>query len=371
MILYDGSSTFDIILRWKGSVLHSSWALSVHLVLATLFAAVMSYMYNEDPDFLKFNGAKATDTLGKLLAFLLVFRSKLSYDRYWEGRNLVTKMRTAATEFARKVPILVWGKDEAAKRDRANIRRLYIQLYLLIHIHSKKEIDDLLEKYNQKKKEATDTVVATRARSDTACTDDDKAQMKQMEIHGLLTEDERNRLLHAGDHFVMVSATWLTMALHGQIKKGRMHLNEYLEIEKEIAAMIATWQDMEKITCTPFPFPYTQMCRVFNVLFNYTLGISLVSSMGNFTPVATFVITLGFFGLDCVSQEIEDPFGEDENDLPMTEIVDEVQECTRTLAVQKDGSAPSYPLGQILEFNPELVGTTMLSNPLNEHRAMT
>ena len=60
------------------------------------------------------DGYAATETLGKLLAFLLVFRSKLSYDRYWEGRNLCTKMKTGATELSRKVPILVWGDDDEA-----------------------------------------------------------------------------------------------------------------------------------------------------------------------------------------------------------------------------------------------------------------
>lgn len=39
------------------------------------------------------------------------------------------------------------------------------------------------------------------------------------------------------------------------------------------------------------------------------------------------MVAYGLFGIDEIAVEIEDPFGDDANDLPLDEIVDEINRC--------------------------------------------
>ena len=48
-----------------------------------------------------------------------------------------------------------------------------------------------------------------------------------------------------------------------------------------------------------------------------TLPIGLVDSLGWFTVLATTFISFAFIGIEAIGIEIEDPFGQDPNDLPL------------------------------------------------------
>ena len=67
-------------------------------------------------------------------------------------------------------------------------------------------------------------------------------------------------------------------------------------------------------------------------MYIFTLPFALQSTMGLMTPVACLWIAYALFGIDEIGVEIEDPFGEDENDLPFDDIAaGYIQLCTDTL----------------------------------------
>jgi len=77
-----------------------------------------------------------------------------------------------------------------------------------------------------------------------------------------------------------------------------------------------------KVTMVPFPFPFTQMVSLLVVVFvivspiviaQWTGGVYLCSFM-------SFFVNLGFWGLNEICGELENPFGDDPNDLPLVEI---------------------------------------------------
>jgi putative membrane protein len=43
------------------------------------------------------------------------------------------------------------------------------------------------------------------------------------------------------------------------------------------------------------------------------------------TPIFTAIVSYTFFGLDAIADELEDPFGRDENDLPTDAIVRNIE----------------------------------------------
>jgi putative membrane protein len=47
----------------------------------------------------------------------------------------------------------------------------------------------------------------------------------------------------------------------------------------------------------------------------------MAEPLGWLTPIFTAIVSYTFFGLDAIGDELEDPFGRDENDLPIDALV--------------------------------------------------
>jgi ion channel-forming bestrophin family protein len=67
------------------------------------------------------------------------------------------------------------------------------------------------------------------------------------------------------------------------------------------------------IVTTPIPFPMVQMSRTFIFFYIFTLPSALLTASS--TPgadlVVLFIVTYGFIGLELISVELDDPFGDD------------------------------------------------------------
>src|SRR5450830_342741 len=77
----------------------------------------------------------------------------------------------------------------------------------------------------------------------------------------------------------------------------------------------------ERIKHTPLPFPYNLLLHRTIYLFCILLPFAMAEPLGWLTPVFTAIVSYTFFGLDEIGDDLEDPFGFDENDLPCNAIV--------------------------------------------------
>jgi predicted membrane chloride channel (bestrophin family) len=78
------------------------------------------------------------------------------------------------------------------------------------------------------------------------------------------------------------------------------------------------WFGMRKFLTTPVPFPLIQMTRTIVLIYVYSLPLvflkdDAVSLMWEHC-VVVFLLSYGFLGLELVSIELDDPFGNDDND---------------------------------------------------------
>lgn len=81
----------------------------------------------------------------------------------------------------------------------------------------------------------------------------------------------------------------------------------------------------ERIKSTPMPFPYTLLLHRTSYIFCLLLPFALAEPLGWLAPAFTTIISYTFFGLDAIGNELEDPFGRDENDLPTDALVRTVE----------------------------------------------
>jgi len=74
----------------------------------------------------------------------------------------------------------------------------------------------------------------------------------------------------------------------------------------------------ERIKNTPIPFTYTVLSHRIVAFFCFFLPFGIVDTVGVFTPVVVFLVSHAFFGLDAIGEEVEDPFGLEPHNLPLT-----------------------------------------------------
>merc|ERR1712039_218185 len=85
----------------------------------------------------------------------------------------------------------------------------------------------------------------------------------------------------------------------------------------------------KKITDTRFPFPYAQLLSILLFLHMIMTPV-MISNLIESWPWAcifTFVPIFGMFSLNFVAIELENPFGDDDNDLPLLHFQKEMNNC--------------------------------------------
>jgi putative membrane protein len=81
----------------------------------------------------------------------------------------------------------------------------------------------------------------------------------------------------------------------------------------------------ERIATTPTPFTYSLLLHRTAYLFCFLLPFSLVTTLGYATPLFCVVVAYTFFGLDALGDELEEPFGENLNALPLSALARTVE----------------------------------------------
>jgi len=82
----------------------------------------------------------------------------------------------------------------------------------------------------------------------------------------------------------------------------------------DISAVLA---GCERIANTPLPFAYSLILHRTVYLFCIMLPFALVVDLHYMTPFVSVLISYTFIALDVLAEELEDPFGEEDNDLPL------------------------------------------------------
>ncbi len=271
MIEYDGRAWIPILVRMRGSVIPRL----MPRVLVTAALGVVAVLLLHRNDF-KIPG-NAHTLVGVALGLLLVFRTNASYDRYWEGRRLLGFMVNRTRDLARQAGAYI--SDPEA---RAALRRLIPAFYW--------------------------AAAQTLRRSDS---------LGQAER--LLTAEERAALTGCTYRGPVITR-WIADRLRAEAAAGRLSDHRLQMLDANLTSFNDSLGGAERILRTPIPFAYAQHIKIFVVLFCFSAPFVLAEVMGWATPAACGLLALALFGIDEIGVEIEDPFGDDPNDLPLDAI---------------------------------------------------
>ena len=220
--------------------------------------------------------------LGFAISMLLVFRTNTAYDRWWEGRKLWGSLVNNSRNLAVKLNSILSVDDE---RNRSFFKKI-IPLFA-------NELKSHLQ--NEKTRLALD--------SD-----------PHPEIVGFDTSK------HIPNQVVMVMMNKVNLLHRDKL------INDYqlLFLNNELQSFLDICGACERIKNTPIPYSYSAFIKKFIFLYVITLPLGFAMSLGYLTiPVVVFIFYV-LASLELIAEEIEDPFGKDDNDLPMQRIAENI-----------------------------------------------
>jgi len=218
--------------------------------------------------------------LGFVLSLLLVFRTNTAYDRWWEGRKLWGKLVNDTRNFAIKINTIL-GDDRPTAEKMARYLKFFPH-FLAKHLS----------------KESTRLSL-----------DEDYSELEKSLIH------------HGPSEIVIL----MSHKLNELKKQGKISDIEMLYLDNQLSGFLDVCGGCERIKNTPIPYSYSSFIKKFIILYVFALPIAYVINIGNFIIPLTVFIYYVLMSLEMIAEEIEDPFNNDENDIPMETIAQNIE----------------------------------------------
>lgn len=104
----------------------------------------------------------------------------------------------------------------------------------------------------------------------------------------------------------------------------------------------------ERIASTPVPFAYSLLLHRTALIFCLTLPFALAGSLDWWTLLAVLLVAYTFFGLDALGHQLEEPFGLEQNALPLYAMRRTIEREMLFLLGAQEIPAPFEPRNNVL-----------------------
>jgi putative membrane protein len=288
MVNYDPKAWFQITFSVRGTVLPRVAARLVELgVFTALVWGFDEYLAARWGYTVPALNPMAHSLMGIAVGMLIVFRNNCSYDRFWEGRKLWGSIVNTSRNLVRGAAVY-----RGHCVDLANLVAAYV-LVLKQHLRANPDLD---------------------------------------EAAALMPGPAFATVKEAANP-PSVLAYFLSAWIHEQRGAGKLDQIQERTLETYVAGLVDCQGGCERIQKTPIPFAYACHIKQFLLLYLGTLPFVVVPLMGWVSIPVVVLVTFGLYGIEEVGVEIEDPFGEDPNDLPLDALCQVIARDTLALAM--------------------------------------
>jgi ion channel-forming bestrophin family protein len=217
-----------------------------------------------------------------VLGLLVVFRTNTAYDRYWEGRKSWGTIVINALNLGRKIKLGVTEIKPEDSENKANALKLLgaFAIAAKLHLRNQKANDELMVLLNQ-------------------------SQFQKI-------QEEENMPLEI--------SLWIGQYLKQQQLENRLSIDEMLVMNGEVDKMVESFIGCDRIKTTPVPLAYTIYLKRLLLIYCFILPFQLVHDLGWWTAPIVALISFILLGIEEIGEQIEDPFGNDANDLDINQI---------------------------------------------------
>ena len=277
MIKYNPKTWFRHIFAIRRSdTIFIIWKELVAIIIFTLILSYVELNYMKEEMISMWGELFAVYSLiGFVLSLLLVFRTNTAYDRWWEGRKkwgeLVNNTRNLAVKLSTLCP------DEESK---AFFARMIPNYAFAMKEHLRKGV-----------------------------------KLEELD----LTTEER-KILENSEHVPNIISRWIYQRVHDLKKSGHLTQEEVLLVDINLKTFADIIGACERIRNTPIPYSYSIFLKKFIFIYVTTMPLAIITDFGYLSCLITAFIFYVLVSMEILAEEIEDPFGLDDNDLPTDDL---------------------------------------------------
>lgn len=280
MIVRPHQHWFIRLFVWHGSVLQKIYS-RLLLNLALSISVIFFLPWYETL------GIKLTTApfsiLGVAIAIFLGFRNSACYARFNEARTLWGQLAITQRSFLREAKSVL-GEDQSQITALVSLQIAFCQALRLTL--RKRPVEETLKKY------LNEGDLQWVTKSSTPC----------------------HRIL-------MLMGDWLA----DKRKQGLISDVVWSSLNHHLNDLSAVAGGCERIAGTPVPFAYSLILHRTVYLFCIMLPFALVTDLHYMTPFLSVFISYTFISLDTLAEELEEPFGTEDNDLPLDAICNSIE----------------------------------------------
>ncbi len=270
-------SWFGTALKLKGSVIP---AVMPKVALCSGFGVFISVLAD-------WNWVSGWPTLGNVvpsivLGLLLVFRTNTAYERFWEGRKAWGTLVNTIRNLTRRIWVFVEEKSPSDRAHKVEALKLAMGFAIAMKLHLRHEA---------------------------------LGQELQPWIG-----DERQTALQDAQNPPLMLAFWIEDYLQQQSHHQRIDLYQVTALTALLDKMVDALGACERILKTPMPMAYAIHLKQLLLIYCLLLPFQMVGEIGYWTGPIVGLVSFTLFGIEEIGLEIENPFGLDDNDLPLDEI---------------------------------------------------
>lgn len=218
--------------------------------------------------------------IGFVLSLLLVFRTNTAYDRWWEGRKKWGEIVNDTRNLSIKLSAILKENDE-----KAFFKTMIPNFAFAAKEHLRKGVN----------------------------------------FEELALTKEQFETLVSKKHVPLAICETMYIKLIELKRRAQITEEEFIILDKNLNALMDSLGACERIKNTPIPVTYSLFIKKFIFIYVITLPLAFVIQFGYFSAlIATFVFYV-LVSMEVLAEEIEDPFGTDESDLPTDTLCERIK----------------------------------------------
>lgn len=256
-----------LFLFYKEKVFRKLLPISIIIILYAVFIA---YFFESAT---RYNLGQFHLIFSFILTIIISFRVNTSYARWWEGRvlwgSIVNNCRNLGLKFDAFVGL----------NQHPDFYLLLQRLPVVIKSHLRKE----------------DSGIQT--------------ELLSLCIHEF-----------EGKHPVLLITKRMYRILNELRQEGKLHLEQYLALDVHLANLMDMVGGCERIANTHVPPAFAFFVKQALLFYALMFPFGWIDTFGFFIIPMMVMIVYILLGLEILSEELEDPFGKDDNDLPLNAI---------------------------------------------------
>ena len=222
-----------------------------------------------------------------VLGLLLVFRTNTAYDRFWEGRKAWGAINNNVRNLARSLWLAVEEKQPHDYARKVTVLRLLPAFAIATKLH-----------------------LRSQPLSPELAAELSPAQFAQLE---------------KVQHPALQIAFWLSDYLQSEQRRGHLNIFQMNEQQQLINNLVDMLGTCERILRTPMPLAYSIHLKQLLLIYCLLMPFQFVGELGWWTGLIVGLVSFTLLGIEAIGVEIENPFGNDPNDLPLDNICINIQ----------------------------------------------